>query len=166
MPFTFSRIDDRYVHGQVGARIVKQFDIEKICIIDDKIANDDFMKNIYVFSGDACGAPVEIYSVKEAKEAYDAKKFENERYLLLFGNIDTAYRALMAGIDYPELDVASIKLKRGENKRQATNYVYIDEEDARKLKEIVARGCNAYIQLMPATDRQVSIEEGIKNAGY
>ena len=140
MAFVFTRIDDRYVHGQVGARIVKQFDVQKICIIDDQIAADDFMKNIYIFSGNACGAAVEIYSVKEAKEAFDSEKFKNVRYLLLFGNIDTAYRALMAGIRYPELDVASIKLKRGETKKQATNYVYIDEEDARKLREIVAQG--------------------------
>lgn len=166
MAFVFGRVDDRYVHGQVGARIVKQFNASKICIIDDQIATDEFMKGIYVFSGDACGASVEIYSVREAKIAFDEGKFNSSRYLLLFGNIDTAYRAMLTGIVYPELDVASIKLKKGEIKKQATNYVYIDEEDARKLREIISHGCNAYFQLMPATDRKISIEEGIKNAGY
>lgn len=166
MPFVFTRIDDRFVHGQVGARIVKQFDCNRIAIIDDKVAADSFSRQLYGFSGDACGAKVEIYSVEEGAKAYKEGQFESKRYLLLFGNINTAYRALEAGVEYEELEVASIKVKRGEVKNKATDNVYIDANDAENLRAIEKHGVNAYFQLMPAVDSPVSIESGIKNAGF
>jgi len=163
MSFGFVRIDSRFVHGQVGARLVRQFSIQRILLVDDGIAKDDFMKTVYTLAG-VNGAKVEIYSVQEAADKFKEGAFEKKCNLLLFGSIDSAYRALMAGLEYKELDVGSIKADR-ENMGMATNLIYITEKDARQLEEIQDKGVNAYFQSMPDTPI-VSIEKGIENAGF
>lgn len=165
MSFVYARVDSRLVHGQVGAKLVRYLNISSIALVDDAIAKDDFMKQIYGYSAKACGAEVEIYSVQDAASKFSEGGFEARKYMLLFGSIDTAYRALKAGVHYPDLAIGSIKCDTSEMKL-AYKYVYISLADAEKLKEIKNQGVNAYFQLMPGDDKPVSIEEGIKNAGF
>lgn len=165
MSFVYARVDSRLVHGQVGAKLVRYLSISHIALVDDAIAQDDFMKQIYGFSAQACGADVEIYSVSEAAGKYKKGGFEAKKYMLLFGSIDTAYRALKAGLWYKELAIGSIKCD-DPSMKLAYKLVYISREDADKLREIVAQNVNAYFQLMPGDDKPVSIEDGIKATGF
>lgn len=165
MSFVYARVDSRLIHGQVGAKLVRYLNVNRIVLVDDSIAKDAFMKQIYEYSAKACGAAVEIYSVEEAAQKYKAGRFDSKRNLLLFGSIDTAYRTLQAGIDFPELAVGSIKCDNP-NMKLAYKLVYIYEEDAVKLREIQDKGVKVYFQLMPGDDKPVSIEDGIKMAGF
>lgn len=166
MSFTYARVDSRLIHGQVGAKLVRFLGISHIILVDDSIAKDDFMKQIYGFSAKACGADVSIHSVEDAAAKYKNGDFAAQRSsMLLFGSIDTAYRTLLAGIDYPELAVGSIKCDNP-NMKLAYKYVYISKEDAAHLREIYAKGIKVYFQLMPGDDKPVSIEDGIKTAGF
>lgn len=165
MSFVYARVDSRLVHGQVGAKLVRYLNISKIALVDDNVAKDEFMKQIYTFSAKACGAAVEIYSVEQIAERFKAGGFESARYMLLFGSIDTAYRTLMAGVEYKDLAIGSIKCDNPQQKL-AYKLVYISAEDAKKLREISAKEVNAYFQLMPGEDKPVSVEEGIKTAGF
>ncbi len=84
---------------------------------------------------------------------------------MLFGSIDTAYRSLIAGISFTDLAVGSIKCDNPSMKL-AYKYVYISKEDADKLRAMKEHDVNVYFQLMPGDDKPVSIEEGIKTAGF
>ena len=161
MPFVFNRIDSRYVHGQVGARIVRQFNVSKIVIIDDKIAADEFMTSIFKMA--SVSAKVVVYSVEKAISRYKEGKLKDGNLMLLFGNVDTAYRTYKE-IKFEELDVGSIKGDDREGTKLVTNMIYITEEEGKKLAEMKKEGCNVYFQSVPDTP-VVSLEEGLKNIG-
>ena len=44
------RVDSRLIHGQVIARWSVKYGTEEIIIVDDLLADDDFMKDIYVMA--------------------------------------------------------------------------------------------------------------------
>lgn len=44
---SYFRVDERVVHGQTTVHLSKQYPLDGILIVDDDIANDPFMLNIY-----------------------------------------------------------------------------------------------------------------------
>lgn len=66
MGISFVRIDDRVVHGQIVTAWSKEFKCDGIIGIDDKIANDPVLVN--VFKGAASGIKVYIFDIKTAVE--------------------------------------------------------------------------------------------------
>ncbi len=164
MAIVYSRVDSRLVHGQVGAKLVRHLNISNICIVDDEVAKDEFMKSIYQISSQACGAKVEIITVEQAVLKQQNNGFTS-RYMLLFASIANAYKSFKAGLEIPELAIGSIKCD-GPDMKLANKLVYISKEDAEKLREMAASGMNAYFQLMPDEGEPVSVETGCKNAGF
>lgn len=161
MAFVFNRIDCRFVHGQVGARLVRQYNVSKIIIVDDKVAEDEFMKTVFKMA--SVSANVAIYSVDEAIKKNSEGKFEKGNCMLLFGNVDSAYRTWQ-GIHYGELDVGSIKGDDRDGTKLVTNMIYITEDEGKKLAEMKDNGCNVYFQSVPDTP-VISLEDGLKNIG-
>lgn len=161
MAFVFNRIDSRFVHGQVGARLVRQYNVRKIIIIDDKVAADEFMSMVFKMA--SVSASVDVYSVEDAIKKYKDGNLGKGNCMLLFGNVDNAYRAYQ-GIKYEELDVGSIKGDDREGTKLVTNMIYINEEEARMLLEMKQDGCNVYFQSVPDTP-VISLEDGLKNIG-
>lgn len=164
MAIVYSRVDSRLVHGQVGAKLVRHFNISNICIVDDKVAKDEFMKSIYQISSQACGAKVEILTIEQAVKKQQDNGFTS-RYMLLFASITNAYQSFKAGLEIPELAIGSIKCD-GPHMKLASKLVYISQEDADNLREMASGGMNAYFQLMPDEGAPVSVETGCKNAGF
>ena len=162
MGFVFSRIDSRFVHGQVGAKIVKMKNVSRILIVDDAVAADDFLTTVFKIA--SVNAKVDVYSVESAIKNYEEGKFESANCMLLFGNITTAYRTYQ-GIKYPELDVGSIKCDRPNEQKLAADLVYMTKEEAEYLKEMKADGCNVYIQAVPDT-AVIPLEKGLERAGF
>ena len=48
---TLARIDERLIHGQVMTNMSQNSDANSIFIVDDEIAKDEFMKQVFVTSG-------------------------------------------------------------------------------------------------------------------
>ncbi len=161
MSFVFNRIDSRFIHGQVGARLVREFNVGKVIIVDDKVAADEFMKMVFKMASVSC--PVDVYSVEEAIAKHQEGAFESGRFMLLFGNVDCAYRAYQ-GIHYSQLDVGSIKGDDRPGTKAVINLICITDDEAMKLKEMKDAGCNVYFQSVPDTPI-ISIEDGLKNIG-
>ena len=45
-----TRIDSRLIHGQVMTKWVNQVQANKIIVVSDELANDEFMRSIYLMS--------------------------------------------------------------------------------------------------------------------
>lgn len=57
-----ARVDDRLIHGQVMTKWSKGLGINAIFIVDNDVAKDDFMKQIYISSGTRSGLVIKILS--------------------------------------------------------------------------------------------------------
>ena len=77
-----ARIDDRLIHGQVMTAWVKSYPINHILIVDDELAKNQFMLNIYKAAMPA-GIKVSITSKAGGVELLKQDPLPGENYLIL-----------------------------------------------------------------------------------
>ena len=102
------RIDSRLIHGQVCTQWLYRTKSKKVYIIDDQSAKDPFLSQLFSM---ACpvGVELETISCEEAGRRWQANQLgEVEPIFILFKDVPNAYRAYMAGFNYPELQVGGI----------------------------------------------------------
>ncbi|MDL2220268.1 PTS sugar transporter subunit IIB [Eubacteriales bacterium OttesenSCG-928-N14] len=154
----YVRIDNRYVHGQVAARLVREYSITKVILINDAYAKDVFMSQLFksvAFSG----STVDVVSVEDAVAGWNAGNYEKETVMLLWGNVVDAHRTFMSGLKYEFLNVGN--LGGGPGRERVNKSTYIDAQDAAQLKELADAGVEVYFQDMPDLPR-TDLDEALK----
>ena len=106
-----TRVDNRYIHGQVNARLVREFQISRVLLISDAVANDLFMSQLY--KSIAIGYQVDILNVQKAVEVWNSGAYAGENIMLLWGNIKDAYDTFEAGLKYETLTLGNIPADAG-----------------------------------------------------
>ena len=161
MAIAFVRVDCRYVHGQVGARLVREFGIHKIALVSDVIAKDAFMVQLYTAAG-INGADIVVYTVEKALEAYQNGEFNKQNVMLLFGDIDTAKRTYDAGVHFNSLNIGNAK--GGTDKLRVDQTTYISLEEGKELLQLHKNGVDIYFQAMPNATK-TSLEKALTTIG-
>lgn len=156
-----TRVDNRYIHGQVNARLVREFKISRVLLISDTVAKDVFMSQLY--KSIAIGYKVDILSVHKAVEAWNSGVYAGENIMLLWGNIKDAYDTFEAGLKYEALTLGNIPAAAG--KLQVDKTCYIDETEADQLKSLAASGVDVYFQAMPDTQK-TTLNEALQKTGF
>ena len=95
---TFARVDHRLIHGQVITKWSKIAAAQKILIVDDVLAQDSFMVDIYKMAAPS-GVDVDIKSAEDTARAYQADDLGSGNVFLLFKSIQTARKAIDAGLE-------------------------------------------------------------------
>lgn len=79
---TLVRCDDRLIHGQCMTVIIKEYDIERILVVDDFTAKNSILKTVFQKA-----MPPEIkgnvYTIKDSVQEITEAMNNNERTLLL-----------------------------------------------------------------------------------
>lgn len=153
-----ARVDNRYIHGQVSARLVRELGITKILLISDACAADPLMSELYELMAVDFG--VDVLSLADAAEKCQAGAYDDEAaLLLLWGNIADAVKSYEMGIHYGQLALANIP-GNGNNVR-VNNSCYINAEEAEQLKNLEKDGVEVYFQA--TTDiPKVSLADALK----
>lgn len=151
------RIDYRLIHGQVITKWLKVCDANKILIIDDELANNDFLAMVYKMAAPT-GIEVIIATSKEACKKWNEDDFYEGKILLLFKDIKTAVTCINEGIYFPELQVGGLENKPG--KKVVHNQISLDQNDYYCLKEIAEKDVRVYFQTVPA--EEISDLEDVK----
>lgn len=141
-----ARIDNRYVHGQVAARLIREFAITKVLVVSDLYAKDLFMSQL-MKTMSFSGATIEVLTVADAEKLYNGGTFANDNVMLLWGDVKSAYQTYEAGLKFEEMNVGN--LPGGPNRKRVDKSNYIDANDAAMLKELASKGVNIYFQNMP-----------------
>lgn len=140
------RADFRLIHGQVITKWVKQTLSNMILIIDDTLADDEFMKSIYIMSAPP-GIEVVVHKVDEAVSAWREGKYENAKMFVLFKNIETAYRAYNDGFPIEDFQIGGLGSAPG--RQVVFGPITLDDKDAKLLKEMQDKGCHVYFHQVP-----------------
>lgn len=140
-----SRVDNRYIHGQVNARLVREFSISKVVMISDMYAKDPFMSQLY--KSIAIGYSVDILTIQQAVEAWNSGVYQCESVMLLWGNIKDAYETYRAGLKYEFVSLANIPGDVG--RVQVSPTCFINEVEADQLNSLEADGVEVFFQAMP-----------------
>ena len=83
------RVDFRLIHGQVVNKWIKMIRANKIVVVDDTLANNEFMKSIYIMAKPP-GVDVQIYTHLQAMENWKKDQFGDGEVLLLFKTVEQA----------------------------------------------------------------------------
>jgi len=140
------RVDFRMIHGQVITQWVKKFATQYIIAVDNELAKDDFMQEVYKMAAPR-GVKVEIVTVEKAISKQKAGEFETKNTLVLFRTVKALSEAVNAGFDVKIIQIGG--LGGGPGRKAVSNAITLDHADAEMLKQIAAKGIEVYFQTTP-----------------
>lgn len=141
-----TRIDSRLIHGQVMTKWVNQVQANKIVIISDDLAKDDFMKSIYLMSAPA-GIEVVCLTEDDAVLSFADDLFGQGNVLLLLPSVAVLKRVFDRGVRPDAVQVGG--LGGGPSRKVVFQNITLDDADADALEEIAGNGVRVTFQTIP-----------------
>ncbi len=139
---TLNRVDDRLIHGQCIVRVIIDFKIEKIVIVDDFTASNPVLKNIFYLATPPQAKSV-IYSVEETRTELPQFIDNNENVLLLMRSPTVALKLFeIHSTLKKELDIGPISYRPDTVK--VTPYAYLSREEIDAIEKIEERRVRVY----------------------
>jgi D-glucosaminate PTS system EIIB component len=156
------RIDQRLIHGQVVAMWIKRYNARLVLIIDDAIAKDPFMSQIFMMAAPP-GVKLMIVTRDQAAEQWKKDQFGTvSPVMVLTRTVAAAHDVFMKGYEFPELLVGAIGQAPG--RTNVWGPITLNEDDAKMLKEIAAKGTK--ITFQPTPDQSAGTWEAVKAKFY
>lgn len=156
MSVVLARVDERLVHGQIITSWTKLLKIDLIYIIDDGIAEDPFIFQVLTLSAPS-GLDFEVIKVDQAIEKL--KEDTQRRILLLFKTVAYPLALIRAGYPLASLNIGNIGA--GPARKSISKNVSISEAEKETLIEIMATGCDVYLQMLNS-DAKVALKTLLK----
>ena len=137
MSLKLVRLDDRLIHGQVVVGWGNAVAADRILLIDDEVAANDWERELY-----AMGVPpemeVEFAAVDDCAAALERSANSKQRTIVLVGDVDTLVRVARASDVVKRVNIGGVHEGDGRVKRLA--YVFLTEEEAQALKSLEDNG--------------------------
>ena len=140
------RVDFRMIHGQVIVKWLKKTGANKIIAINDAIAFDPFLADIYRMAAPS-GVTIETMTRDDAIQYLTADHGGNEKLLILLKSVEDAYYCYKDGM--PMDHMQSWGHGAGPNRINVFGAVTLDNADAKLLKEMQDGGVDVYFHLVP-----------------
>lgn len=157
MDIVLSRIDDRYIHGQVVTRWVKTYPAERIIVVSDQVAGDELRKSL-LLSVAPSHMKASVVTVEKMAKAWHSERYAGVSAFLLFGNPQDIVRLLEAGVKLKEVNVGGMIFEEG--RRQITKSVSASEDDIIAFKKLAELGVHLELRQLPS-DSSVNFIEKI-----
>lgn len=150
-----ARVDERLIHGQVMLTLSQRAGVNSIFVVDDVVARDKFMKDLYKSAGSRTGQKTIVISTNKAKEYWDDFKFKDYSPILICKTVGVIYELVKHGVPIKELNLGGIAQKNPSD-TMVSKTVYLTEADAKMLKEMKEKyGVdNIYFQATPSAEKK------------
>ncbi|MCX8663345.1 PTS system mannose/fructose/N-acetylgalactosamine-transporter subunit IIB [Gilliamella sp. B2911] len=145
MPINVARIDDRLIHGQVITTWVKNYDIEQVLVINDKVADDKVQQSVLTMSAPP-GLKVLIFGVQQFIEILK-KTTIKKRTMLLFTNSIDVDALVDGGLSLEKLNVGGMRMQDG--RHQLSRAVSVTPEEEQAFRNLIAKNVEVEIQMVP-----------------
>lgn len=141
------RVDFRLLHGQVVTKWRKYRNLSKCIIVDNALADDEFMTQIYT-SATPAEMCVKIYSEDKAVRIWEKNQYGEGNVLLLFNSVSGCLRLAERGVKLPEIQLGGLPGAPG--KINIAKAVSIGAEEFQLLEELHDKfGIKVYAQMTP-----------------
>lgn len=160
-----ARVDFRLMHGQVVTNWIKQVSADAILIVDDKLASDKFLAQVFLMAAPP-GVKISIKSMKKAIQGAKENKYGGLKLLVLFKSIENAKKAYDNGFPLKELQIGGLgsgsdKAESDSDKIMISNEIFLSKEEANMLEEMNDNGLKITLQVTPK-DPLVELDEALK----
>lgn len=155
------RIDFRLIHGQVITKWSKLADVKSIIVVNDQLAKDEFMADIYVMAAPP-GMKVDVISKEQFIQDAATGKYETGKILVLFKNIEDTKEVVEKGVIFKQVQIGG--LGSGNGRTSVVKGISIDRTDVENLQFIEAKGTEVTFQVTPE-EPKLSLEKASKKVG-
>ena len=131
-----ARVDERLIHGQVMVTLSQKSGVNSIFVVDEVVAKDKFMRDLYKSAGSRTGQKIIVITPEKAKFYWDEYQFKEYNCILIAKTVSVIYDLVKHGVPMKELNIGGIAQKNPEKDLLVTKSVYLNKEDAEKLKEL------------------------------
>ena len=140
------RIDDRLIHGQVVAAWSKVLGIERILVIDNDTANDNFLSSVMKM---VAPSNVDLMIITEDDITDLVKEYDqdNVNTLILAKYPYVMKKVFEAGISFRELDLGGMCARP--NRTKLYKQISATPEETETLREIKNMGVKVYFRVTP-----------------
>jgi PTS system mannose-specific IIB component len=145
------RIDDRLLHGQVVAVWLRALGAQRIVIVDDATARDDFLREVLTLAAPQ-GVPVEVYEVATGAARLIALAATSEPVIVLARTPRTVLELRHAGVPIEVVDLGG--MGSGPGRRRLHKTISVSPDELRELRELEKMGTRVEIQIV-ADDRPI-----------
>ena len=103
-----ARVDERLIHGQVMVTLSQKSGVNSIFVVDDVVANDKFMRELYKNAGSRTGQKTIVITTEKAKFYWDEYQFKDYNCILIAKTVKVMYELVKHGIPMKELNIGGI----------------------------------------------------------
>jgi PTS system mannose-specific IIB component len=152
MTLRLVRVDDRLIHGQVAAIWLKTVGADRIVIVDDRTAKDDFLREVLELTAPR-GVAVEVHDLAEGTERVRELASSPEPVFVLMRTPLTALALREAGVEFPVLNVGGIGA--GPDRRSLYRNISASAAELEAFRQLERMGTRVELRIV-ADDRPVA----------
>ena len=159
MAISLIRIDDRMIHGQVVMSWIRHTSSQAIRLIDNKVANDDLMKEILLAAAPA-NLDVQIITEDEAVADFAGWEEDEKRVMVIVRSPQTLVRLMEGGIIFTNVNLGGLGIGPGKNK--LFRNISASDEERLALKTLLDARIEITIQMVSTERRHELTEKMLK----
>lgn len=142
------RIDYRLLHGQVVFSWTKSQGINRIIVINNEAATDEF-KKMSLDLAKPTGVKLNIFTVEEALSKMAKVETLKENIMLIFGNTKETLAFCEAYPKIKEINYGGIP--KTNDGKQFGGAIFLNEEEQMEAKKLKEMGVKQYMQQIPTS---------------
>lgn len=147
----FIRIDHRLLHGQVVFSWCKSLQINRILVVNDEAANDEFKKMSLELSKPQ-GIKLNIFTVENTLTKISKIEALSENIMMIFGNTKDVRQFCESYSNVKEINYGGIIKKEGS--KQFSNAIFLTENEIEDAKVLKSMGIKQFMQQVPTSKKE------------
>lgn len=147
----FIRIDHRLLHGQVVFSWSKSLQINRILVVNDEAANDEFKKMPLELSKPQ-GIKLNIFTVENTLTKISKIEALSENIMMIFGNTKDVRQFCESYSNVKEINYGGIIKKEGS--KQFSNAIFLTENEIEDAKVLKSMGIKQFMQQVPTSKKE------------
>lgn len=148
------RVDDRLIHGQVATRWATGLRVNRIMIIDDKVAVNDDEKSILRMAAPA-GVNTSILTFEKGLNNVKNGNYRGQRVLLIVKTPEILVQLMNGGLALKEVNIGNMSSRPGTT--QIKKSISMTENEKIAVQQLLSQGVKVTAQMVPE-ESDASIE--------
>ncbi|MCT2346829.1 PTS sugar transporter subunit IIB [Niallia taxi] len=140
------RVDDRLIHGQVATRWATGLKVNRIMVIDDKVATNELEKSVLRMAAPS-GVNTSILDVEKAVNNIKNGNYQGQRVLVVIKTPEVAVQLLSAGLNVNQVNIGN--LSNRPNTVQIKKSVSLSESERKAVDLLLEKGVEVTAQMVP-----------------
>lgn len=150
-----TRIDDRLIHGQVMTSWLNYTSATKIMVVDDKSAEDQFLKAV-LKNAVPGNIGLGVFTVEKAAVRLLKGFPAEDRVIILVKYPETIIRMMELGVVFESVNIGGMGAAK--NRTKFYKNISASEEEKEMLQKMIASGCKVEIQII-AEDSAIEVSK-------